>query len=267
MSRRRSLLRVLISALVLLAVLVACTACVTMWLSDPRPSGDEGAEAEALTDRMLTALGADAWARTYAARFRLREGRPLLLWDRARGFVEARYDDGRRVLLALDDRSAVAFRDETRLSDEDARALGEDVYATWANDSFWLAAPFKARDPGTRRSVVEMDGERQLLVEYTSGGVTPGDAYLWRLDENGRPLSWRMWVQIIPIGGLEVAWTDWMTTPTGAVLARSREWNVPGKLRITLEPIEVAATLEELVGPSDPFAPLVALRSERNPTR
>lgn len=263
MRAKTRLARLLVVLVGIAVLLVGCAACVTALLSTPRPTGSDSEAAEAMADRMLASLHAEAWERTGAVRFRLREGRPLLLWDRARGFVEARFDDGRRAQLSLDDRAVVAWRGEARLDDDDAADAGEDVYRAFANDTFWLAAPFKVRDPGTRRSVVEVEGERQLLVEYGSGGVTPGDAYLWRLDDEGRPVSWRMWVKIIPIGGVEVGWGDWVTTPTGAVLARKRMWNLPGDATVTLSPLDVAATLSELVGHDDPFAPLIEARATR----
>jgi hypothetical protein len=79
----------------------------------------------------------------------------------------------------------------------------------------------KVFDPGTRRGIVILeDGSEGLLVSYTSGGVTPGDHYLWILEASGLPKAWRMWVNIIPIGGLEFGWTDW-TAPEGPRIARN----------------------------------------------
>lgn len=87
------------------------------------------------------------------------------------------------------------------------------------NDSFWLVAPYKVFDKGTERRVVNLnDGSQGLLVTYTSGGTTPGDSYLWHLDENGKPTSFQMWVSALPIDGLKASWTDWTTTESGAQL-------------------------------------------------
>jgi hypothetical protein len=53
---------------------------------------------------------------------------------------------------------------------------------------------FKLRDPGTSRSIVMQDEKEALMVTYTSGS-TPGDSYVWILDENIP--AWRMWVSIV----------------------------------------------------------------------
>ncbi|MFM2376020.1 MAG: hypothetical protein RLZZ165_1117 [Bacteroidota bacterium] len=59
-------------------------------------------------------------------------------------------------------------------------------------------------------------------LRYTSGGRTPGDHYLWHLDEKGLPDAWQFWVKIIPVGGLRMKWMDWKEMPGGAMLAMTR---------------------------------------------
>jgi hypothetical protein len=82
-----------------------------------------------------------------------------------------------------------------------------------------LSAPFKVFDPGTERKLVDTEeGAHALLVTYESGGVTPGDSYMWLLDENYMPFAWKMWVKIIPIGGVKAEWLGWNETETGVIL-------------------------------------------------
>jgi hypothetical protein len=38
----------------------------------------------------------------------------------------------------------------------------------------------------------------------------PGDSYVVRRPKL-QPKAWRMWVSIIPVGGLETTWEDWKT--------------------------------------------------------
>jgi hypothetical protein len=88
------------------------------------------------------------------------------------------------------------------------------------NDSFWLIAPYKIFDPGTERRIVSYKNREALLVTYTSGGTTPGDSYLWILNENYLPTSYKMWTSIIPVGGVAATWSDWEKTASGILLPK-----------------------------------------------
>ena len=108
------------------------------------------------------------------------------------------------------------------LPKDEGKAIVEKALAYFNNDSFWLVAPSKVFDAGTTRSIVVLeDGTEGLLITYNSGGTTPGDSYLWKLNPNGFPNSYKMWVKIIPIGGLEATWDDWMVVESGAFLPKS----------------------------------------------
>ena len=82
----------------------------------------------------------------------------------------------------------------------------------WCNDSFWMNPFVKVRDEGVTRKHVELDSDNDgLLMTFSEGGVTPGDSYLIELDSTGLPVSWRMWVSILPIKGVKfniVGWAD-----------------------------------------------------------
>lgn len=258
-------LAIVVTALTFVGVLVAADA--------PKPKGAEGEQAEALADKVLAAINHQAWEKTGAVRWRLADGRPLHLWDRARSFAAVTYDaedPAVVVLLDLATKDGVAFRGAEALEGEDLVEWKEKAYGDFANDSFWLNAPAKVRDEGTTRAHVKkfdeqpLPGGGGLLVSYASGGVTPGDAYLWELGPDGLPTAWRMWVRIIPVGGVRVTWTDWVTLASGAKVARSHQG--PLGLDIRLDPLEGTTTLAELVSGADPFERLVN-RSAKRPTK
>jgi hypothetical protein len=50
------------------------------------------------------------------------------------------------------------------------------------------------------------DNQEALMITYASGGSTPGDSYVWFVDQNYMPKAWRMWVSIIPV--VETTWEE-----------------------------------------------------------
>ena len=94
------------------------------------------------------------------------------------------------------------------LGDQNKKVVNQAIQY-FNNDSFWLVAPYKLNDPGVLLSSVKVPKGHGLLVTYTQGGSTPGDTYLWLLDENYFPRGWKMWVKMLPIGGVKSKWTGW----------------------------------------------------------
>jgi hypothetical protein len=210
--------KVLLIIGIIAAVLVVGLLIAAWALDQDRPEGQQGPAAEAMAEQMLEAIDYEAWQHTRFLRWTFPGGHHYT-WDKTKGLVQVRWSDT-EVLLRTADVSGKAWRNREQLEGEAAQEAIQTAWGYFCNDSFWLNAPAKVFDPGTQRSLVELDdGGKGLLVEYKSGGVTPGDAYLWQLDEKGLPKSFQMWVSIIPVGGLEASWEGWTTLATGARIA------------------------------------------------
>ena len=93
------------------------------------------------------------------------------------------------------------------------------------------------------------DGKQALLITYTKGGTTPGDSYLWHFDESGKPRSYQMWVDILPISGLEATWDQWTETESGAFLPTTHKL-----FFLNLDMEEVKKFSESIVKHSDMFS-------------
>ncbi len=236
-----------------LFLLVSVLACVGtgLVLHEPRPStGETGAAADALARELESAVDRDAFEATRAFEWRF-GGRHDLIWDRDRGLASVTFSD-KRALFRVGDQQGLVFTGDEWVRDPENVAK---AYSIFINDSYWLNPAIKSFDEGVTRSVVEVEGGRGLLIEYASGGVTPGDAYLWILDGNGLPREWQMWVSIIPIGGVRASWDDFIETTTGAKISTRHEI---GPMTLRLENVRGEASLRELIGPAgDPFEPLV----------
>ena len=221
---------------------------------EPRPAATPGPEAEAFARAMMDAVDIEAWKRTGAVSFRF-GGRHQLLWDRQRGFARVGWGD-HEVDLDVGSKRGIARVAGEEVPEAQAAELLQKAYAFFVNDTFWLNPIDKLYDPGVSRGMTTVDGERGLLVSYATGGVTPGDAYLWLKGEDGTPRAWRMWVSVIPIGGARASWEGWTTLSTGAKVATR---HATGTVTLELEHVEGTATLAQLVGRDDPFQPLTAL--------
>ena len=245
---RRKILRAL-GALVALAV-VALTALVLVY-RNPLPETVRG-DGDALARRMLASIDADAWARTGAVRWTFFNG-DRHLWDRTRNLDRFEHKD-LRVWIDLNTRRGAATRGGVALRGADLDKALDTAWRRWINDSFWLNPVVKVFDDGVTRTVARDEGGGEaLLLTYRSGGVTPGDRYLWRLDANGRPRAWRMWVSVIPIGGLEATWGGWTRLSTGAWVSTEHRM---GPLTMRLRDVAGAETLAALEPGADPFAAL-----------
>lgn len=186
--------------------------------NEPLPSGEQGEQAEALANRMLQSLNAVNYNKTRYLEWDF-NGLHSYKWDRQRRIAEVSWKD-KRVKLNLEDYSkSEVYIDGVRIYTEEKEAPLEKAISYFNNDSFWLVAPYKIYDKGVERRLVRTESHGDaLLVTYTSGGSTPGDSYLWLFDEQGFPIAFKMWVKIIPLGGLQAGWKQWKITETATYL-------------------------------------------------
>lgn len=237
---------------ILVVVVVVGLVVTGLVMHESRPDeGETGEAADAMARRMVDAVDGEAWQRTRAVRWTFR-GSHRHVWDRDADFAWVSWDDV-DARIRLSDRSGIVRIGGREAVEGEAIPLREKAYAFWVNDSFWLNPVPKVFDEGVTRSIVELaDGRRGLMAAYGGGGLTPGDAYVWILGPDDRPVAWKMWVSIIPIGGLEASWDGWQQLDGGAWVSSHHDIAF---LSLELSDIEGASSLDALLD-EDPFAEL-----------
>ncbi|MBA6155056.1 hypothetical protein H3Z83_00760 [Tenacibaculum sp. S7007] len=178
------------------------------------PKGEEGIEADALASKMLNILNYEAYKNTRFLEWSFR-GKHFYKWDKQENTVDVSWDNNKIILDTKSPEKSKVFVDAKLVDNPEILKKATDYFN---NDSFWLVAPYKVFEDGIKRKVVSYNDKKALMITYTSGGSTPGDSYLWILDESGKPTSFKMWVSIIPTGGMKATWNDWATTQSGAIL-------------------------------------------------
>ncbi len=201
--------------LLLLLLILLGVGC-SMALSKKMPMAiDENADA--LANKMLSSLNKDAWDTLAYLQWEFFRGEHKYLWDKQANIANIQWKDN-EVIMDLNTLEAKVMQDGQVVT-KDADKIREKAWSYWCNDSFWMFAPFKVFDEGVERTVVASDeAPYALKVSYESGGVTPGDAYVWLLDEDYIPYAWRMYVQILPVKGLYTGWSNYKSIG-GALLA------------------------------------------------
>lgn len=178
------------------------------------PQGKQGKEADALAIKMLDALHHDAFENTEVLEWSFR-GKHFYKWYKKEHIVAVSWDKYNVILHTKQLEKSEVFINDQKIENKEILTQARDFFN---NDSFWLVAPYKIFDRGTERRIVNYENKDALLITYKSGGTTPGDSYLWILNENFLPTSYKMWTSIIPIGGISATWSDWKKTESGIQL-------------------------------------------------
>lgn len=206
---------------IIVAVLLVLGISTCAFFSKSLPEGIDSPKTEQMVSEMWDVLNKDAWDTTRYVSWSFPGGHHYK-WDKESNLAEISWKKN-RVLLDPDKINGVAYFDGEKQNEASAQKLIDKAWSFWCNDMFWLTAPFKVKDPGTSLSLVENDSGDRLKVSYDSGGVTPGDSYIWIFEETGAPKAFEMYVKILPVKGLEVPWSEWETLTTGAKLCSTHE--------------------------------------------
>ena len=207
--------------LAVVALLVIVFFVLKFSLAEDIPTGTPGVPADELALKVLDAIEHDKFLEAELISWTFR-GTNKYNWYPQQGMVEVRWDN-KLVKLDLESNDkSTAFENGSVLNEQDTQETVAYALKNFNNDSFWMVAPHKIMDPGTEREIIREDAQEKLLVRYTSGGTTPGDVYVWKLDNNYHPQNFKMWVSIIPFDGVEAKWQDWEMTPAGFPVSKTK---------------------------------------------
>ncbi len=202
----------------ILAILAIVFLVLKLTFNDEIPTGTPGEKADALAMKMLEAMNYEEFKKAELISWTFRD-KNHYQWRPQEGKVSVSWNDFRVELITENPDSSSALKHAQSLEGDEKTDAITYALDNFNNDSFWVVAPFKVMDPGTVREIVREDAQDKLLVRYTNGGTTPGDVYVWKLDQNYQPQNFQMWVSILPFQGVEAKWSEWQATTAGYQLA------------------------------------------------
>lgn len=236
--------KLLKKALIAIGVFVGLGLAMIFFLSDRSSKVIPSISADQLAKNMLDSLNVQAWHKMQYIKWTSR-GSNRYIWHKPsnRAII---FSDKYKVVLDLNTRKGIVTNKAgLKVVGKEAEKANDDAWSRWCNDSFWMFAHYKVFDPGTSRTFVPMEeGKIGLMVSYETGGVTPGDKYLWIMNKNLIPEAYKMWVKVIPLGGTHATWENWRRLENGLMVAPKHTLKV-----VSFEYSEIATSDNaELIG-------------------
>jgi hypothetical protein len=183
--------------------------------------------ADALAHKILKAVKHEAYKKTRYIDWSF-GGRRAYKWDKEKHIVEVTWNDAKVVLHPNNLKQSIAYLKGKQIDNNES--LVKRAWSLFNNDSFWLVAPHKLFESGIYRNIEMIDGKEALRVKYSTGGTTPGDSYVWILDENYLPTSYQMYVPSMKMVATPATWEEWIETASGTMLPKSHTFSSGGKL-------------------------------------
>lgn len=179
--------------------------------NEPIPAAKYDNNTQLMVDSIKSFINYDQYIHTDYLSWTFKK-RHHFKWYKNKGLCEVYWENIKVKLELNNQENSLVYINEKLIDVSQYEPYIEKAVKLFNNDSFWLLAPFKLEDEGTIHRTTLIDNKKALMVTYTKGGTTPGDTYVWLFDEKGNPKSFKMWVDLIPIGGLEATWNDWILT-------------------------------------------------------
>lgn len=213
-------------------VLLLLGAGIYFSFHQPIPASKPGPEAEELAQKMLKAINYVNYQKIKHLEWTYNDSHHYK-WDKEKNQVQVKWDDIEVALNLNNFNKSEVYIGGVKMHTDPKEDLIEKAKSYFENDSFWLVAPFEIMSPNVKRYIVEQeDGSHALLVTYFDAEEKPGDSYLWLLNEDGFPNSFKMWTQNNPIGGMKASWDDWKVTTANTFL--------PSKHKLLLQTITLS---------------------------
>ncbi len=206
---------------------------------------------------MQKTMGLKAWNKTRYISWTIDDQRHYI-WDKKEELVKVFWIDGEAIINLKNNKAIITANGNIIDNPDKKEKLLYLAKAHFNADKFWFSAPFEVFEINVERSIVPLEGHSKpgLCIQYTSKHNTRAEqSYIFILDENNRPLFWKIWNDAFYIEGLSTECLNWQKTPMGFWYPKTHKSDFFG-YEIDIQNMLTGRHLKDLGLTSDPFKPL-----------